>query len=80
MDLLGDTKMSMERTWKVSAVKVKLGGMPPDTPRVALPLRASLYYITHDFYHYDLMTLLKNSAHATQWGPAKELPIEPRTC
>ena len=51
--------MSMERTWKVSAGEVKLGGMLPDTPRLALPLRASLFYITHDFYHYDLMTILK---------------------
>jgi len=60
MDLLGDTKMCMERTWKISAGEVKLGGMPPDAPRVALPFQASLFYITHDFYHYDLVTLLKN--------------------
>jgi len=60
MDLLGETEMSMVRTWKVSAGEMKLGGMSPDTPRLALPLRVSLFYITHDFYHYDSMTLLKN--------------------
>jgi len=53
MDLLGVTEMSMERTWKVFAGEVKLGGMPPDTPRLALLLRASLFHITHDFYHND---------------------------
>jgi len=52
MDLLDVTEMSIERTWKVSAVEVQLGGMLPDT--------ASLFHITHDLYLYDLMTLLKN--------------------
>ena len=56
------------------------GGMPPDTLTLALPLRASLFHITHNFYHYDLMTPSKISAHATGWGPAKMLPIGPRTC
>jgi len=28
---------------------------------------------------YDLMPLLKISAHATEWGPEKVLPIGPRT-
>jgi len=34
--------------------------VPPDIPRSALPLRASLFHVTHDLYDYDLMTLLKN--------------------
>jgi len=50
----------MKQAWKVSAEEVRLGRMPPDTPRLTVPLRASLFYITHDFYHYDLMTVLKN--------------------
>jgi len=33
--------------------EVQLGGMPPDTPRLALLLRASFFHITHYFYHYD---------------------------
>jgi len=57
MDLLGVTEMFMERTWEVSAGEVKLGGMAP--PKLALHLPASLFHITHDFYHYYLITLLK---------------------
>jgi len=60
MDLLGVTEMSMERTWEVSAGEVELGGMTPDTPKLVLHLPASLFHITHDFYHYVLMTFLKN--------------------
>jgi len=60
MDLLSVTEMSMERTWEVSAGEVKLGGMAPDTSKLVLHLPASLFHITHDFYHYNLMTLLKN--------------------
>ena len=45
--------MSMERIWKVFAGEVKLGGVPPDTPRLALLLWASLFHITHGFYHYN---------------------------
>jgi len=37
MHLLGVTDMSVERTWKVSAGEVRPGGMPPDTPSLALP-------------------------------------------
>jgi len=58
---MGDTEMSMKQTWKVSAEEVKLGGMPPDTPRLTVPLRASLFHITQVFYHYDLMIVLQNS-------------------
>ena len=36
------------------------GGMPPDNPKLTSSFRSSLFYITHDLYHYDLMTLLKN--------------------
>jgi len=63
----------MERTLKVSAGEVKLGGMTPDTPKLALHLLVSLFNIIHDFYHCDLMTSSKISAHATEWGPAKVL-------
>ena len=49
--------MSMERIWTVSAGEGKLGGMTPDTLKLALHLPASVFHITHDFYHYDLMTL-----------------------
>jgi len=45
---------------KVSAEEVKQGGMPPDPSRLALPVHASLFHITHDFYLYDFMTLLNN--------------------
>jgi len=61
MDLLGVTEMSTQRTWKVSTGEVKLGGMAPDTSKLGLHFPASLFHITHDFYHYyDLVTLLKN--------------------
>jgi len=50
----------MERSGEVSAGEVKLGDMAPDTPKLVLHLPVSLFHITHDFYHYDLMTLLKN--------------------
>jgi len=40
---------------EVFAGEVKLGGMP-----LELPLRGSLFHITHAFYHQDLMTFLKN--------------------
>ena len=73
MDLLGDMEMTMERTWKVPTWEVKLGGMPPDTPRLALPLQASLFYITHDFYYYDLMTFLKNFRTRHWMGPRKSV-------
>ena len=39
-----------------------------------------LFYITHDFYVYDLMPLLTTSAHASEWDPTKVFPIGPRTC
>jgi len=42
MDLSGVTEMTMERMWQVSAEEIKLGGMPPETPRLVLPLRTSL--------------------------------------
>ena len=32
----------MKQTWKVSAEEVKLGGMPPDTPRLRVPLLRQL--------------------------------------
>jgi len=41
------------------------------------PFRASVFHVTHN---YDLMSSTKISAHATEWGPAKVLPIGPRTC
>jgi len=40
----------MEWTWKVPAEEGNLGGMPPDTPRSTLPLRASLFHDTNNFY------------------------------
>jgi len=55
----------------VSAGEVKLGSMAPDTPKLALHLPAWLFHITHDFYHYELMTSSKISAHATEWAPQK---------
>jgi len=45
--------------------------MPPDTSRLALPLRASLFHITHDFYHYGLMTLL-NFLHTPLSGATQK--------
>jgi len=38
------------------------------------------WYRPTDFYHCDLMPTSKISAHATEWSPAKMLPIGPRTC
>jgi len=35
-------------------------GHAPRHPSLAFPLRVLLLHITHDFYHYDLMFLLKN--------------------
>ena len=40
--------------------------MAPDTPKLVLHLPASLFHITHYYYHYDLMTLLKNFC-TRQW-------------
>jgi len=40
-------------------------------------LRASVFHIA-TFYNYDSPS--KSSSHATEWGPAKVLPIGPRTC
>jgi len=71
MGLLGVSKMSMTRTWEVSVGEVKLGGMAPDTPKLVLHLPASLFHITHDLYHYDLMTLLKNVCTCHWMGPGK---------
>jgi len=45
--------------------------VPPDIPRSALPLRASLFHVTHDLYDYDLMTLLKNICTGQWVGPRK---------
>ena len=45
--------------------------MPPDTPNLTLSLRASLFHIIHDFYHYDVMTLLKNFC-ARHWMESRE--------
>ena len=44
-----------------------------------LPDQDSLFNIT-DLYHYDLMHHSKISVHSSEWGPAKVLPIGPRTC
>ena len=56
-------------------------GICPQTPLAwHYPFLASLFHITHDFYDYDLMPSSKNSAHTTEWGPTKVLPIGPRTC
>jgi len=80
MDLLGVMEMSTERTWKVSGGEVKLGGMAPDTPKFALPLPP------RSFISLIISTIMtwwpssKISALATEWGPAKVLPIGPRTC
>jgi len=60
MDLLGVAEISMQRTWKVSVGKMKLEGMPPETLRLTLAIQVSLFHITHNFYHCDLMTLHKN--------------------
>ena len=46
-------------------------GVPPVIPRLALLLRASHFHITHYFYHYDLMTLLKNFCTRQLVGPLK---------
>ena len=51
----------------------------PNLPGLASPFQASLCHI-NDFYQYDWMHRSKLSAHATEWGPAKVLPIVPRTC
>jgi len=32
--------MSMERTWGISSGEVRLGGMAPDTPKLALRIRS----------------------------------------
>jgi len=53
-------------------------GTAPDTPILSLPFPVSLFHNTHDFYHYDLMTLLKKSAHATEWDATKRFLIGPR--
>jgi len=45
--------------------------MPPDTPRLALPLLASLFHDINNFYHYDLMILLKNVCTNHRMGPHK---------
>ena len=50
---------------EISAGELKLGVIP----------KTSLFHI-NDFNHYDLMPY----AYATEWGPAKVLPIGPRTC
>jgi len=55
-----------------SARGIKLGVMLPTFP-------ASLFHI-NDFYQYDLTPPWNISAHASEWGPAKILPIGPRTC
>jgi len=51
---------------------------PMDTLSLVLPHRTWLFNITY-FYHCDLMPP-QISAHATEWDPAKMLPIGPRTC
>jgi len=56
MNFLGVTEMTIERTWNVFAGEVS-SGHAPDTPSLALPLRASLFHVTDDFCHYDLKPL-----------------------
>jgi len=41
-------------------------GHGPRHPSLALPFSASLFYITHDIYDYDLMPSSKISAHANE--------------
>jgi len=53
-------------------------GHAPDLPAWRHPFRP--FFHTNDFCQYDLMHLSKLSAHATEWGHAKVLPIGLRTC
>jgi len=47
--------------------------MPPDTPRLALPLLASLFHDTNNFYHYDLMILLRQGPRKSASNRAPHL-------
>jgi len=61
-------------------LKGETEGVAPDTLAWHYPFRTSLFRITPDFYDYALMPSSKISAHGTEWGPIKALPIGPRTC
>jgi len=54
MDLLGVTEMSVEWTCKVSAGEVKLRGMTPETPSMALSISD---IALSDFYDYYLLPI-----------------------
>ena len=80
MDLLGVTEISMQHTWKVSVGDMKLEGMPPETLGWHYPFRS------RSFTSLIISTIMtwwpssRISAHATEWGPAKMLPIGLRSC
>jgi len=48
--------------------------MTPDTPSLALPHRATLLSISHDFHTYDLVLLLKNLYTSMSGAPQKCFP------
>jgi len=80
MDWLGVAEMSMQRTWKVSAGEVKLGVMGPDTSKLGLHFPRSITSLMISTIIMTWWPSSKISAHATEWGPAKGIPIGPRTC
>jgi len=71
MDLFDVMDISVERTWKVSSPEVKLRGIPPETLAWHCPFRASRFHITHDFYNFDLMAILK-FLHTPMSGPPQK--------
>jgi len=71
MDLFDVMDISVERTWKVSSAEVKLRGIPPETLTLYCPFRASRFHITHDFYNFDLMAILK-FLHTPLSGPPQK--------
>jgi len=78
---LGVTEMSVWNGQRKSLLeKRNWGSMPPDNPRWALPLRVLLLRITHNLYHYDLMTLLKNVCTHHWVRTGKILQIGPCAC
>jgi len=77
MDLLGVTEISVEQRWKASAGEVKPKGKPRETSSLALSFSD---LALSDFYDHYLMPSSKISAQATEWDPAKVLPIGLRTC
>jgi len=54
-------------------------GVMPQTSQLGVTL-SGLFFHINDFCQYDLMHLSKLSAHDTEWGHAKVLPIGLRTC